>query len=214
MGRQLGIFFSKSKRGRYLGSTKKSITMAQSDGLCLGGNCQVSNIHASLTTSYNQDILVNTKLLSLLKLRRMNNSRDIADSFNDGDVWSDMQARADGNSIAGIFQGLAVLDILDNVLTIDVRKDAGDGDGELDVFLELELLDVSLEIDAVLGCRKEVRRIRSVAVIGESGKLSGRDELQLNLRQRVAFLTFLEEYFAMTGSRGDNLLLHLHTLYA
>ncbi len=146
--------------------------MTQSDRLCWGGDCQVSNVHARLTTTNNQDILAYTKLLSLLELRRVNDGRDIAESFNDRDVWSDVQAGANGNSIAGILEFLAFFDILNNVSTFDVRTDVSNHSGEVDVLLKLELLDVSLEVSAVLGCREEVWRIRSVSVIGEGSKLS------------------------------------------
>jgi hypothetical protein len=100
---QLVISQVVTREEKYLGGTKESITVTQSDRLGRRGDSQVSNVHARLATAHNQDILANAKLPSLLEFRRVNNSWDILQSLNVRDVWSDVQARAYGNGIAGIF---------------------------------------------------------------------------------------------------------------
>jgi hypothetical protein len=161
----------------YLGSTKKSIAMAQSNRLCRGGNCQVSNVHARLTTSNNQDLLVNTKLISLLELRRVDNSGSIVKSFDDWDVGNDMQAGADGNSIASILLGLAILGVFDNMSTLTTRIDLCHSCREINVGQELELLGIAFEVGAVLGCKEEVWRLWGIAIVGEGCQLTRRDKL-------------------------------------
>ena len=146
--------------------------MTQSDSACLGGDCQVSNVHSCLTTTNYHDVLVNTKFLSFLEIRRVHDFGNIVNAFNERNIWSDVQARADSNSLTVVFQCLAMLGILDNVSTINVRSDFSNQTGKVNVVLQLELLNVSFEIGTVLGCREEVWRLRGIAVIREGSKLS------------------------------------------
>jgi hypothetical protein len=103
--------------------------------------------------------------------------RNIVNAFNDGNIWSDVQARADSNSLTVVFQCLAMLDILDNVSTINVRTDFSNHTGKLNGILQLEVLNISFEIGAVLSCREEVWGFRGKAVVGEGSKLSRRNKL-------------------------------------
>jgi hypothetical protein len=73
--------------------------VTQSHRLRRGRDSQVGNIHACLTASDNENIFINTELLPLLELRGVYNGRNIANSIDDGDVWCDMQTRADGDGI-------------------------------------------------------------------------------------------------------------------
>jgi hypothetical protein len=49
--------------------------------------------------------------------------------------------------------------------------------GKLNMILQLEVLNVSFEIGAVLGCREEIWGIRGEPVVGEGSQLSRRDKL-------------------------------------
>jgi len=146
--------------------------MTQNDFASLGGDCQVSNVHSCLTTTNYHDVLVNTKFLSFLEIRRVHDFGNIVNAFNERNIWSDVQTRADSNSLTMVFQGLAILGVLDNVSTINVRSDFSNQTGKVNVVLQLELLNVSFEIGTVLGCREEVWRLRGIAVIREGSKLS------------------------------------------
>jgi hypothetical protein len=151
--------------------------MTQNDFASLGGDCQVSNVHSCLTATNNHDVLANTKFLSLLELRRVHDFGNIVNAFNGGNIWSDVQTRANSNSLTMLFQCLAILGVLDNVSTINVRTDFSNHTGKVHVILQLEVLNVSSEICAVLGCREEVWRLRGLAVTREGSKLSGGHKL-------------------------------------
>jgi hypothetical protein len=189
---QLVISHGVTREEKYLWGTKESITVTQSDRLGRRGDSQVSNVHARLATTNNQDILANAKLSSLLEFRRVNNSWDILQSLNVRDVWSDVQARAYGNGIASIFKSLTALDVLDNVSTFDTRTNLSHRRGETDMWQQLEQRGISLQVGAVLGCKEEIRRLWVISVIGEGGELSRRDKLRNNTHQQVSFASSLK----------------------
>jgi hypothetical protein len=88
-----------------------------------------------------------------------------------------MQAGADGNSIASILLGLAILGVLDNMSALITRIDLCHGCREVNVEQELELLGIAVEVGAVLGCKEEVWRLWGIAIVGEGCQLTRRDKL-------------------------------------
>lgn len=92
--------------------------MAQGNRVCVGFDCQVGEIHACLTTAQNQDILALSKLLAVLELRRVHDGRYIAQAVNMGDVWQDVQAGANSNSVALPLRSLTILQVVNDMTTI------------------------------------------------------------------------------------------------
>ena len=106
----------------------------------------------------------------------MHNHRYNIDAIDDWNVGSNVQARADSNSITGILFLLTTLHVCDNMTTIGARLDLDDLGREVNMSSEVECLDVAFKIDAVFGSRQKVRGPDRVAVIGECSELSGRNK--------------------------------------
>lgn len=103
----------------YLRSAEEPIAMAQRNRLGGRSDGQVSQVHPSLTTAQNHDVLFNSKLLSLLELGRVDHSGDVGDAFNNWDVGCNMKTRADSDGVTCPLRrvNFTVLEELDNVST-------------------------------------------------------------------------------------------------
>jgi len=73
-----------------LQTTVESITMAQGHRFGVGCDGHVSEIHARLTTSHNQNILSNAKLLLFFEFGRVHDSWCIAKAIDIRNVGHDV----------------------------------------------------------------------------------------------------------------------------
>lgn len=84
--------------------------------LCRRGDGQVCYVCACLATAENKDGLVDTEVVSLLELRRVEGDGDLVYTRNLGDIGNYMKAGADGDSIALPSVLVAIL-FIDNRMT-------------------------------------------------------------------------------------------------
>lgn len=130
--------------------------MTQSNGLGISLDCHERNIHTSLATANDENILSNTKLFFPLEFRRVDNLRNVLDAFDERDVGSGVQAGADCYCIAIPRVLLSSVTVKDGMATLLSTLNLSDGGIDVDMRFQAELSAVGFEVLVVGLCRQEV----------------------------------------------------------